>query len=39
MKYVPIKFAQADLQKCITWLKKFGKGTKHVLRLAFTKEN
>ncbi len=26
LKYVSIKFAQADLQKCITWRKKSGKG-------------
>jgi hypothetical protein len=26
LKYVSIKFAQANLQKCITWFKKFGKG-------------
>jgi hypothetical protein len=27
LKYVSINFAQANLQKCIIWLKKFGKGT------------
>jgi hypothetical protein len=26
LKYVFIKFAQANLQKCITWLKKSKKG-------------
>ncbi len=26
LKYVSIKSAQANLKKCITWLKKFGKG-------------
>jgi hypothetical protein len=25
LKYVSIKFAQVDLQKCINWPKKFGK--------------
>ncbi len=26
LKYVPIKIAQYDLQKCITWTKKSNKG-------------
>ncbi len=26
LKHVFIKFTQANLQKCITWPKKFGKG-------------
>jgi hypothetical protein len=26
LKYIFIKSAQSDLQKCITWPKKFGKG-------------
>jgi hypothetical protein len=26
LKYVYIKSTQANLQKCITWPKKFGKG-------------
>jgi hypothetical protein len=26
LKYVSIKFAQTNLQKCITWPNKFGKG-------------
>ncbi len=37
LKYVCIKFAEVDLQKCITWPKKFGKviknGTKFTLKL------
>ncbi len=28
LKYVSINFAQIDLQKCIIWPKKFGKGRK-----------
>ncbi len=26
LKYIYVKSTQADLQKCITWFKKFGKG-------------
>ncbi len=26
MRFTSIKNAQFDIQKCITWLKKFGKG-------------
>jgi hypothetical protein len=26
LKYVSIKFAKVDLQKCITWPKKLGEG-------------
>jgi len=42
LKYVSIKFVQANLQKCITWFKKFkreGKnGTRFVLKLAFAQK-
>ncbi len=26
LKYISIEFIQTNLQKCITWFKKFGKG-------------
>ncbi len=43
LEYVFIKFAQANLQKCLTWPKKFGKGrqewNKALLKLEFGQEN
>jgi hypothetical protein len=43
LKYVAIKFAQANLQKCIIWPKKMGReamnGNKLVLKLEFGQGN
>jgi hypothetical protein len=43
LKYVSVKFAQANLQKCITWPNKSGKGNmngiRFVLKLEFNPKN
>jgi hypothetical protein len=43
LKYISIKFAQVDIQKCITWPKNLGRvgmsGKKLLTKLVYTQRN